>query len=439
MNRRKFLSKSTAGLLTISQAFILPRNVSGNLVLQSAPDHFDHRTNSPSLHRPPVAQLEPRVPRIENIWSEGPVPVGRRKQLLVDDYLISHRWIRTKPIQPTNIRGHTVLAHEDAGPVGRGHRVSTRCGPSGVGSSGRTTPGNAPAARKHDRVLVGHVRVGGLVAAGGRPSRAAALVRGAAPTRRTRRCSRPATRLTVRHALAPPPPEPAAELCRSGSSRQGCESREVKVFLPLIALATSRDGDNWDLTWVYANKTFLPRGQDGSYDKDYLIPSANIVTHTDKHWLYYAGGDERNSSYGRLAIGLATLRLDGFCYLEPWVKRDLAWVITKPFKLEGTKLELNVGAKEGDTFVEVLDADTAVPIPGYTKEQATGYRDQTSQPGRFLKKTAILSAALGVDFTPSPAAGRQSKRMGTSRTSSPAKTAGIYGLVITKVQTSDLP
>lgn len=139
-----------------------------------------------------------------------------------------------------------------------------------------------------------------------------------------------------------------------------------------VYLATSRDGDTWDLTWVYANKTFLARGQDGSYDKDYLIPSPNIVTHNDKHWLYYAGGDERNFSYGRLNIGLATLRLDGFCFFEPWVKRDPAWIITKPFKLDGTKLEVNVDAKEGNMHVEVLDADTANPIPGYTRELASG-------------------------------------------------------------------
>ena len=51
-------------------------------------------------------------------------------------------------------------------------------------------------------------------------------------------------------------------------------------------IATSRDGDNWDLHWVYAGQPIVPRGPDGSWDKDFIVPASEIITHDDRHWLY---------------------------------------------------------------------------------------------------------------------------------------------------------
>ena len=42
----------------------------------------------------------------------------------------------------------------------------------------------------------------------------------------------------------------------------------------------------WDLTWVYAEKPFVPRGPDGSFDKDMIFPASQIVTHNDRHWVF---------------------------------------------------------------------------------------------------------------------------------------------------------
>ena len=67
----------------------------------------------------------------------------------------------------------------------------------------------------------------------------------------------------------------------------------------------------------YPRKWLIPRGADGSFDKDCVRPPANIITHNDEHWIYYAGMDERHYSVGRhLNIGLAKLRLDGFICLQ---------------------------------------------------------------------------------------------------------------------------
>jgi len=138
-------------------------------------------------------------------------------------------------------------------------------------------------------------------------------------------------------------------------------------------IATSRDADQWDLHWVYAGKPIIPRGPDGTFDKDCVYPPHLILTYQDKHWVYYGGGRERHDiAHARddYAIGLATLRLDGFMCLQ--AKNQLGTVVTKPFKLEGNQLEVNADARQGELTVEVLDAlQSGTPITGFTKAEAT--------------------------------------------------------------------
>jgi hypothetical protein len=128
------------------------------------------------------------------------------------------------------------------------------------------------------------------------------------------------------------------------TDRQRRHERDVMEYY----LATSRDGDAWDLGWVYAGRPIVPRGGDGAFDKDLLLPASTIVTHEDRHWLYYAGGDERHGTDAtnppvrfdrRHAIGLAHLRLDGFVALAAGEQQGT--VTTRPFVLEGSRLEVN--------------------------------------------------------------------------------------------------
>ncbi len=137
-----------------------------------------------------------------------------------------------------------------------------------------------------------------------------------------------------------------------------------------VYITPSRDGDNLDLRWVYAQKPLIPRGSDGSFDKDMVMVSSNIVTWKDRHWIYYVGSRERHYREPRRnSIGVATLPLDRFVLLEPWRKEQRGWLITKPFQLQGTRLEVNVDASQGEIFIEVLD-EFGRPIPGFTEGQA---------------------------------------------------------------------
>ena len=56
-------------------------------------------------------------------------------------------------------------------------------------------------------------------------------------------------------------------------------------------------------------------------------------------------------------------------YLE--AKDEPGTVVTKPFKLEGDKLQVNV--KGGETLVEVLDKK-GEPIPGFSAKEAVKYK-----------------------------------------------------------------
>jgi len=140
-------------------------------------------------------------------------------------------------------------------------------------------------------------------------------------------------------------------------------------------IVTARGNAMWDLRWVYAEQPLIPRGPDGSFDKDWVQPATNIVTFQDKHWIYYGGSRERHDIYRtrkgqsrwQCAIGLATLPLDRFVCLE--AKNEPGTMVTKPFKLEGAKLELNVDAGNGQVLVEVLDR-AGEPVRGFTQSEA---------------------------------------------------------------------
>jgi len=136
-------------------------------------------------------------------------------------------------------------------------------------------------------------------------------------------------------------------------------------------IGASRDGANFDKSWVHARKPLVPRGQAGSFDKDGVKPPSQIVTYNDEHWIFYGGMSERHYSRGRdLKIGLAKLRLDGFVCLQAKDKPGV--VVTRPFKLQGSTLLVNVGATDGEVLVEVLDAEGS-PIPGFSASEGRTY------------------------------------------------------------------
>jgi len=131
-------------------------------------------------------------------------------------------------------------------------------------------------------------------------------------------------------------------------------------------IGTTRGNTMWDLTWVYASEPLIPRGPDGSFDKDMIFPASQIVTHSDRHWIYYNGFRERHgiADRGPHSIGLATLKLDRFISLST-KGTQFGSILTKPFQLAGSRLQVNANGEH--IRVEMLD-ENAKKIPGHTAQ-----------------------------------------------------------------------
>ena len=139
-------------------------------------------------------------------------------------------------------------------------------------------------------------------------------------------------------------------------------------------LAFSRNGIDWDWQWVREGWRFLEAGGAGTFDEfGQMNISSPFLTVGDKHYLYYIGANSPHGAYippsgspdpPYLALGLATIRLDGLACLE--LLEGQGELETKPFVCEGKSLEVNWEPKapHASLIVEVLDAGGAV-VPGF--------------------------------------------------------------------------
>jgi hypothetical protein len=140
-------------------------------------------------------------------------------------------------------------------------------------------------------------------------------------------------------------------------------------------LGVTRDILAIDRSFVHGRQPLIARGAGGTWDDDIVVPSNNIVTRGDEHWIYYGAMNERIFNFKnreRSYVGLAKLPLDRFIRLGAGEASGTA--VTKPFELSGNRLELNVDARQGEIRVEVLDA-TGKPLAGYSGDDATTYRN----------------------------------------------------------------
>ena len=170
----------------------------------------------------------------------------------------------------------------------------------------------------------------------------------------------------------------------------------AKVGLPKqtgLHFCFSRDG-----------KTFAPReGTDiapegwgsGAWDAGYLSCTGGVcVIRGERLWFYYSGlrGDGlrrsdsgvkwyRNGMYSNGAIGVATLRRDGFAGM---VADGAGEIVTKPLVFDGGHLFVNAECRFGSVAAEVLGED-GKPLPGFSVADCAALRhaDSTKYELRF--------------------------------------------------------
>jgi hypothetical protein len=138
-------------------------------------------------------------------------------------------------------------------------------------------------------------------------------------------------------------------------------------------LASSRDGASWHR--VAGRQTFLPNSPEGSRDDGMSRIVGRFITRKNTLYLYYSmvNGPHRGPKFPNPvrkfapAIGLVTLRRDGFVSLDATEKEGSLW--TKPFVMPGGGLRLNIDAGKGAAWVAVCDRD-GNPFHGFERSRA---------------------------------------------------------------------
>jgi len=135
-----------------------------------------------------------------------------------------------------------------------------------------------------------------------------------------------------------------------------------------IEIAWSRDLTTWQRPPGAGQCPFIPLGPSGAFDCGMVMGVANApVVMGDELWFYYGGWDGPHRSTTRnAAIGLATLRLDGFASLAADAE---GWLITPPESFTQPGVTINAKVHPGGQIVaELLDEDER-PVPGFDRSQ----------------------------------------------------------------------
>ncbi len=139
-----------------------------------------------------------------------------------------------------------------------------------------------------------------------------------------------------------------------------------------IQLAYSDDGKQWRR--VEHNEPFLPvTAAPRSFDHSQIYVMQSPIVYKDEIRIYYVGLNGRHWStvhqeYQGGAVGLATLRLDGFVSMSAGNGR----LTTRYLLLQGEQLLLNAECSKGEIKVEVLGLN-GEPIAGYSATEAVPF------------------------------------------------------------------
>lgn len=155
-----------------------------------------------------------------------------------------------------------------------------------------------------------------------------------------------------------------------------------------VYLVASHDGVHWNMDPVERELPLIPRGPDGSFDKDLILPASTVVTWQGRHWLYYSGSNERHGNpevtfMRTTQVGLASYPINRIYSLTP--PDQTGMLTTKPFLYEPGVFTVNVAAEKGSAQFEVLDSQNAplLDSTGMPLEARVAGIDATHHPLRW--------------------------------------------------------
>ena len=143
-----------------------------------------------------------------------------------------------------------------------------------------------------------------------------------------------------------------------------------------VELVSSRDGIEWKRE-EGDRPPLLELGAAGQWDDGMLHTPSQPLVEGDEIKLFYGASDQTHVSpvaggWGNCAIGLATLRKDGFASLD--AGEDVGSFTTRRLRPFSGPLRVNADARGGWVQVELLDSSGNV-IPGFGKDQCDPVTD----------------------------------------------------------------
>ena len=164
--------------------------------------------------------------------------------------------------------------------------------------------------------------------------------------------------------------------CHEGLIIGGIERMHMSPDVLDTEIAWSRDaGATWRRSRV--RPSFIARGAAGRFDSAWVnLTASQPIEQTNELWFYYSGRSAAHACpapHNHGAIGLATLRRDGFCSIR--AEAQPGEVLTTPLRWPGGDLLVNADCRRditshphnfvtGELRVEARDVDGA-PVTGY--------------------------------------------------------------------------
>lgn len=137
-----------------------------------------------------------------------------------------------------------------------------------------------------------------------------------------------------------------------------------------VQLAWSWDLINW--TRPPDRKPLIPRGRPGDFDSDMIYTARSPVVVDGRLYFYYGGWNEpHNSPTAKANIGVAVLRMDGFCSMRAGADEGSFVTRREQFRVPSVTINAATGP-DGYVVAEILDGDNS-PLPGFTRDDCVPF------------------------------------------------------------------
>ena len=162
-----------------------------------------------------------------------------------------------------------------------------------------------------------------------------------------------------------------------------------------VQLAWSWDLVNW--TRPPERGVLIVRGAKGTWDGGMIVTAHAPVIVGDKLYFYYGGCDGvHDQPRVKAAIGLATLRLDGFCSQR--ASEAEGWLITRREPFHEPAVTINAKtASDGFVAAEILDRQNRV-VPGYSREDCRSFTGDSVRHVLKWKTDAFAAGHVRPDY-----------------------------------------